>query len=172
MFKVQEKTMTFSNVQNVSIRQGPMQRLFGIADLEVRTAGGGSSSDGNAPNEQGENLFKQVITCVGSDNGRNFTDYYADILLSMNKKYYDNLCNWMSVMLREPNFPSHRVTHAQKEQFAQLVLRERANKRKLLEIVREFNLACNGLISNDNSVAAAYERIEDKQAAKLLQSDA
>jgi len=38
---VQERTMTFSNIQNISIRQGPVQRLFGIADLEVRTAGGG-----------------------------------------------------------------------------------------------------------------------------------
>ena len=41
--RVGEKTMSFANIQNVSIRQGPLQRLFGIADVEVRTAGGGSS---------------------------------------------------------------------------------------------------------------------------------
>ena len=41
LWKVQERTMTFSNVQNVTIRQGPLQRLFGIADLRVQTAGGG-----------------------------------------------------------------------------------------------------------------------------------
>ena len=41
LWKVQERTMTFSNIQNVSIRQGPLQRLFGIADLRVQTAGGG-----------------------------------------------------------------------------------------------------------------------------------
>jgi membrane protein YdbS with pleckstrin-like domain len=51
LWKVQERTMTFSNVQNVSIRQGPLQRLFGIADLRVQTAGGGGKeSDGD---EQG-----------------------------------------------------------------------------------------------------------------------
>lgn len=44
--KVQEKTMTFSNIQNVSIRQGPVQRVFGISDVEVRTAGGGDASPG------------------------------------------------------------------------------------------------------------------------------
>ncbi len=44
--KVQEKTMTFSNIQNVSIRQGPLQRFFGISDVEVRTAGGGDASPG------------------------------------------------------------------------------------------------------------------------------
>ena len=41
LWKVQERTMTFSNIQNVTIRQGPLQRFFGIADLRVQTAGGG-----------------------------------------------------------------------------------------------------------------------------------
>jgi len=41
VWKVREMTMTFANIQNVSISQGPLQRLFGIADLEVRSAGGG-----------------------------------------------------------------------------------------------------------------------------------
>ncbi len=52
LLKVQEKTMTFSNIQNVSIRQGPVQRLFGISDVEVRTAGGGGSSS-SGKDEQG-----------------------------------------------------------------------------------------------------------------------
>ncbi len=51
LWKVQERTMTFSNVQNVTIQQGPLQRLFGIADLRVQTAGGGGKmGDGD---EQG-----------------------------------------------------------------------------------------------------------------------
>lgn len=44
VWQVQERTMTFSNIQNISIRQGPVQRIFGIADLEVRTAGGGDQA--------------------------------------------------------------------------------------------------------------------------------
>lgn len=39
----QEKTMTFANIQQVSIQQNPLQRLFGIADVKVETAGGGGS---------------------------------------------------------------------------------------------------------------------------------
>lgn len=39
---VREMTMTFANVQNLTIQQGPIQRLLGISDLRVRTAGGGS----------------------------------------------------------------------------------------------------------------------------------
>lgn len=38
---VREQTMTFANVQNVSLHQGPLERLFGFANLEVRSAGGG-----------------------------------------------------------------------------------------------------------------------------------
>lgn len=56
--KVKEKTMTFSNIQNLTFRQGPIQRLFGIADLEVRTAGGGG----------------------GGQSGKNKDDPFADDL--------------------------------------------------------------------------------------------
>ncbi len=42
---VREKTMTFANIQQISVKQGPIQRLLAIADIEVRTAGGGASSE-------------------------------------------------------------------------------------------------------------------------------
>lgn len=38
---VREMTVTFANIQNLSITQGPIQRALGIADLKVETAGGG-----------------------------------------------------------------------------------------------------------------------------------
>jgi uncharacterized membrane protein YdbT with pleckstrin-like domain len=38
---VREITFTFANIQNLSVSQGPVQRLLGIADLKVETAGGG-----------------------------------------------------------------------------------------------------------------------------------
>jgi len=41
---VREATVTFANIQNISISQGPIQRLLGIADLRVDTAGGGGAS--------------------------------------------------------------------------------------------------------------------------------
>lgn len=39
--RISEITVSFANIQNVSISQGPIQRLLGIADLRVDTAGGG-----------------------------------------------------------------------------------------------------------------------------------
>jgi membrane protein YdbS with pleckstrin-like domain len=51
---VREMTVTFANIQNVSVVQGPIQRALGISDLKVETAGGGSAR----PNEDqvGPNL--------------------------------------------------------------------------------------------------------------------
>lgn len=48
ILRIREQTMTFHNIQNLSIRQGPLQRLFGIEDLKVRTAGGGNSLGGDS----------------------------------------------------------------------------------------------------------------------------
>lgn len=41
---VREKTMALANIQNISIKQGPLQRFLGIADVEVKTAGGGGEA--------------------------------------------------------------------------------------------------------------------------------
>lgn len=38
---IREMTITFENVQNVSVSQGPLERYFGIANVVVETAGGG-----------------------------------------------------------------------------------------------------------------------------------
>ena len=40
LWSLREQTMTVANIQNMKVKQGPVQRLFGIADLEVQTAGG------------------------------------------------------------------------------------------------------------------------------------
>lgn len=41
IWSIYETTITFENIQNVSISQGPLQRWFGFANLVVSTAGGG-----------------------------------------------------------------------------------------------------------------------------------
>jgi membrane protein YdbS with pleckstrin-like domain len=43
IWTIQETTITFENVQNVEVNQGPLQRWFGIADVHVDTAGGGGA---------------------------------------------------------------------------------------------------------------------------------
>lgn len=42
---INEMTVSFDNIQNVSIKQGPLQRYFNISDLYIETAGGSSNTD-------------------------------------------------------------------------------------------------------------------------------
>ncbi len=46
---IHESTYTFANVQNLKIHQGPVERLLGIENLVVETAGGAGSSSGDKP---------------------------------------------------------------------------------------------------------------------------
>jgi membrane protein YdbS with pleckstrin-like domain len=41
IWTIHETTITFENVQNMKVQQGPVQRAFGISSLIVETAGGG-----------------------------------------------------------------------------------------------------------------------------------
>jgi membrane protein YdbS with pleckstrin-like domain len=43
---IRETTITFENIQNVSVDSGPLERWFGIANVIVDTAGGGSAKEG------------------------------------------------------------------------------------------------------------------------------
>ncbi len=44
---IHESTYTFANVQNLRIHQGPLERLLGLSNLSVETAGGAGSSSGD-----------------------------------------------------------------------------------------------------------------------------
>lgn len=46
IWTIHETTITFENVQDVTIHQGPLQRYFGIANVVVETAGGGGGKKG------------------------------------------------------------------------------------------------------------------------------
>ena len=41
---IRETTITYENVQNIKVTQGPLQRFFGIANVLVETAGGGGAA--------------------------------------------------------------------------------------------------------------------------------
>lgn len=75
--RVVEKTMTFRNIQQISIRQGPIQRLLGIADVEVRTAGGGASTSKEGKSHgAGEEMHSAAFR--GVDNAEEIRDMIAE----------------------------------------------------------------------------------------------
>lgn len=72
---VHEKTMTFANIQNIVVRQGPLQRVLGIADVEVRNAGGGSGDEQKHAQGAGDPVH------VGYFRGVDDADAIRNILL-------------------------------------------------------------------------------------------
>lgn len=69
---VREKTVALANVQNIAIRQGPLQRLLGIADVEVKTAGGGGKSSEMETKKGSEPMH--VAWFRGVDNAEEIRD--------------------------------------------------------------------------------------------------
>lgn len=67
LVRLHEKTTTFENIQNVTIRQGPLQRILGIADLEVTSAGGGGAKedDGKSGDDLHTVRFRGVTDAPG-----------------------------------------------------------------------------------------------------------
>jgi len=62
---IHETTITFENIQNVSLNSGPLERFFGIANVVVDTAGGGQPGK-DAHGKQQMNYHQGLIE--GIDN--------------------------------------------------------------------------------------------------------
>lgn len=84
-WRVREKTLTLTNVQNVTVHENPVQRLLGIANVKVRTAGGGDRS-GNDPHghtKEDDLLHVAVLKHVDDAPG------IRDLILSRLKRAKD-----------------------------------------------------------------------------------
>jgi membrane protein YdbS with pleckstrin-like domain len=83
VWRVSEMTMTFANVQEVSIHQGPLERLFDVADVRVRSAGGGAS--GSAHDREQEEKSGHIGYFRGVDGA----PAIRDLILERLKKQRD-----------------------------------------------------------------------------------
>jgi hypothetical protein len=45
IWNISESTMSFANIQQVVVSQGPLQRLLGLSDVKVQSAGGGNGGE-------------------------------------------------------------------------------------------------------------------------------
>lgn len=77
--QVQEQTMMLANVQNVAIRQGPIQRWLGISDVEVRSAGGGGGKQ-KGPEHQVGGPDLHLCYFRGVSNAEEIRDLILDRL--------------------------------------------------------------------------------------------
>jgi membrane protein YdbS with pleckstrin-like domain len=73
----EEVTLSYANVQNLEVLQGPLERLFGFKSLTVSTAG----SDGS-PQDDASHL----VTLVGLENA----DELRELILGMLRQHRDS----------------------------------------------------------------------------------
>ncbi|RXM31433.1 hypothetical protein EOD39_7010 [Acipenser ruthenus] len=100
---------------------------------------------GQVVHEDGKLLLQAVLEGIGGQSSRTLVDQFAEILFALNKHCFSYLSLWLKEVLQRPGFPSSRVTQEQKNTFTQQILRERVNKRRVKEVVKEFTLLCRGL---------------------------
>jgi membrane protein YdbS with pleckstrin-like domain len=65
IWTISEATITFENIQNVTVESGPIERCFGIANVIVDTAGGSSGSGGHGKKES-TNLHRGILAGVSN----------------------------------------------------------------------------------------------------------
>lgn len=63
IWTIKEATITFENIQNVTVESGPLERWFGIGNVIVETAGG---SAGSAEDKKSSNLHRGEIRGVSN----------------------------------------------------------------------------------------------------------
>jgi len=94
----------------------------------------------------GRDILIQCLLCIGGVSPRHTIDHFAECILSLNKYNVTYLATWLNELFAKDGFPTTTATAIQKETFKKLVLREKTNKRRIKEIVKEFALACRGLL--------------------------
>ncbi len=77
VFFIMEQTLTFANIQNIQVEQGPLERLFGISSLVVVTAGGGAYSS-QEQKETRRNYHQAVLN--GLENAEEIRDLILNYL--------------------------------------------------------------------------------------------
>jgi uncharacterized membrane protein YdbT with pleckstrin-like domain len=88
---LQEITMTFANIQEIRVNANPIEQLLGLANVEVRSAGGGTDA-------HGQSSSGHVGKFAGVDNA----EAIRDLLVERLRVYRDSGLGEKTVAAQEP----------------------------------------------------------------------
>ena len=129
VWTVREMTLTYANVQNVTIEQGPLQRLLGIADLVVQTAGGGAERRASGKRRPGERRSMHE----GRLHGVEQAEQIRDLILAHQKRLRDGGLGDLEEQAPRPGSGQARRPPAGQVEAAREVLREARALRAAIE---------------------------------------
>jgi membrane protein YdbS with pleckstrin-like domain len=92
---LREMTMTFANVQGIRVNANPIERLLGLANVEVQSAGGGGSHHSHS---HGASSSGHVAKFAGVDNAA----VIRDLIVERLRVYRDSGLGEKTVEAREP----------------------------------------------------------------------
>jgi membrane protein YdbS with pleckstrin-like domain len=90
---LREMTMTFANIQGIRVNANPIERLLGLANVEVQSAGGGGSHQAHGIPSSGH-----VAKFEGVDNAA----VIRDLIVERLRVYRDSGLGEKTVETREP----------------------------------------------------------------------
>jgi len=88
---LEEITMTFANIQEIRVNANPIERLLGLANVEVRSAGGGTDAHGG-------HSTGHMGRFAGVDNG----EAIRDLLVERLRAYRDSGLGEKIAAVKEP----------------------------------------------------------------------
>ena len=94
---LREMTMTFANIQGIRVNANPIERLLGLANVEVQSAGGGGSGGGS--HSHGASSSGHMGKFAGVDNA----EAIRDLLVERLRAYRDSGLGEKTVEAREPH---------------------------------------------------------------------
>jgi len=93
---LREMTMTFANIQGIRVNANPIERLLGLANVEVQSAGGGGSGGGS--HSHGTSSSGHTGKFAGVDNA----EAIRDLLVERLRAYRDSGLGEKTVEAQEP----------------------------------------------------------------------
>ena len=103
IWSVEELTMTFANIQDIAVTAGPLQGFLGLADVEVRSAGGGSSGP------HGQRMGGHAARFDGVDNA----EALRNLIVERLRQYRDaGLGDPEQALVLASHDPLHAPLHA------------------------------------------------------------
>eukprot|EP00048_Salpingoeca_helianthica_P005153 m.84835 g.84835 ORF g.84835 m.84835 type:complete len:920 (+) comp13490_c0_seq2:21-2780(+) len=94
---------------------------------------------------QGPALTRALLVAISGGQPRSLLPPLVDVLFALNKEFGEHLRDWLTELLAQPGFPTVKATEAAKHHFITRVARERAHKKQLSAVVKEFSIHCRGL---------------------------
>ncbi|MBN3302222.1 IPO13 protein, partial [Amia calva] len=134
--------LPLSGVLSLKFPEAPTVKSTCLFFTELLPHCGDIPPVGRVVQEDGKLLLQAVLEAIGGQASRSLMDQFGEVLFSLNKHCFSCLVLWLKEAMQPAGFPTSRVSAEQKDTFTQQILRERVNKRRVKDIVKEFTLLC------------------------------